>query len=124
MAEVSIIVTAYNIEGYIEQCLNSVAAQTLSDIEVLVVDDGSTDSTPQKIVEFCDADPRFLPVLLQDNSPGGVATAANTGLDRATGPPEVIDYYGFKALTTWGDERDFRWFMPRLFELLVSYPAG
>ena len=46
------------------------------------------------------------------------------GLDRATGPPEVIDYYGFKALTTWGDERDFRWFMPRLFELLVSYPAG
>src|SRR5918911_1370321 len=33
------------------------------------------------------------------------------GLDRAIGPPEVIDYYGFKALTTWGDERAFRWFM-------------
>jgi hypothetical protein len=45
-------------------------------------------------------------------------------LDRATGPPEVIDYYGFKALTTWGDERDFRWFMPRLFELFVNFPAG
>ena len=65
MAEVSIIVTAYNIERYIEQCLESVAAQTLSDIEVLVVDDGSSDATPQKIAEFCDGDPRFVPVLLR-----------------------------------------------------------
>ena len=85
MADVSIIVTAYNIEDYVEQCLDSVAAQTLSDIEVLVVDDGSTDSTPQKIVEFCADDSRFVPVLLPENSPGGVATAANAGLDRATG---------------------------------------
>ena len=86
MAELSIIVTAYNIERYIEQCLDSVAAQTLRDIEVLVVDDGSSDTTPQKIVEFCAGDQRFIPVLLPDNSPGGVATAANAGLDRATAP--------------------------------------
>jgi glycosyltransferase involved in cell wall biosynthesis len=84
VSDVSIIVTAYNIEDYIEQCLDSVAAQTLGDIEVLVVDDGSSDSTPQKIVEFCNGDERFIPVLLQENSPGGVATAANAGLDRAT----------------------------------------
>jgi len=86
VADVSIIVTAYNIEGYIEQCLDSVAAQTLGDIEVLVVDDGSTDSTPRKIADFCDGDPRFIPLLLSQNSPGGVATAANAGLDRATSP--------------------------------------
>ena len=85
MADLSIIVTAYNIEDYIEQCLHSVAAQTLSDIEVLVVDDGSTDSTPHKITAFCAGDPRFVPVLLPENSPGGVGTAANAGLDRATG---------------------------------------
>ncbi|GAA3607757.1 hypothetical protein GCM10022199_09420 [Marihabitans asiaticum] len=85
MAEVSIIVTTYNIEDYVEQSLASVAAQTLSDIEVLVVDDGSSDSTPQKIADFCAGDPRFVPVLLEENSPGGVATAANAGLDRATG---------------------------------------
>ncbi len=84
MADVSIIVTAYNIEDYIEQCLKSVAAQTLTDIEVLVVDDGSSDSTPQRIANFCAQDPRFVPVLLGENSPGGVATAANAGLDRAT----------------------------------------
>ena len=85
MAEVSIIVTTYNIEDYVEQCLESVAAQTLRDLEVLVVDDGSSDGTPQRVTEFCARDPRFVPVLLEQNSPGGVATAANAGLDRASG---------------------------------------
>ena len=86
MAEVSIIVTTYNIEDYIEQSLASVAAQTLTDIEVIVVDDGSSDSTPQIITNFCDRDPRFVPVLLGENSPGGVATPANAGLERASAP--------------------------------------
>ena len=86
MADVSIIVTAYNIEDYIDQCLESVAAQTLTDIEVLVVDDGSSDATAAKIAAFCHRDSRFIPILLAENSPGGVATAANAGLDRATAP--------------------------------------
>ena len=86
MAEVTIIVTTYNIEEYVEQCLASVAAQTLHDIEVLVVDDGSSDSTPERIRDFCARDSRFVPVLLGENSPGGVATPANVGLDRATSP--------------------------------------
>jgi glycosyltransferase involved in cell wall biosynthesis len=111
VAEVSIIVTAYNIEDYIEQCLDSVAAQTLSDIEVLVVDDGSTDSTPQKIVEFCDGDPRFVPVLLSENSPGGVATAANAGLDRVT-----ARWVGFVD----GDD----YVEPTMFERLVNAAAA
>ena len=111
MAEVSIIVTAYNIEDYIEQCLDSIAAQTLSDIEVLVVDDGSTDSTPQKIVEFCDDDPRFVTVLLPENSPGGVATAANAGLDRAT-----ARWVGFVD----GDD----YVEPTMFERLVNAAAA
>ncbi|WP_170853925.1 glycosyltransferase family 2 protein [Microlunatus flavus] len=85
MPELSIVVTTYNIEAYVEQCLESVAAQTLTDLEVLVVDDGSSDSTPAVITAFCARDPRFVPVLLPTNSPGGVATAANAGLDRATG---------------------------------------
>ena len=107
MADLSIIVTAYNIESYIEQCLDSVAAQTLGDFEVIVVDDGSTDSTPQRIAEFCDGDARFVPVLLPDNSPGGVGTAANAGLDRATAP-----WVGFVD----GDD----YIEPRMFERLVS----
>jgi glycosyltransferase involved in cell wall biosynthesis len=111
VADLSIIVTAYNIEDYIEQCLDSVAAQTLSDLEVLVVDDGSSDSTPQKIVEFCAGDPRFIPMLLPENSPGGVATAANAGLDRATAP-----WVGFVD----GDD----YVEPTMFERLVDAAAG
>ena len=111
MADLSIIVTAYNIEDYIEQCLDSVAAQTLRDLEVLVVDDGSSDSTPDKIVEFCAGDPRFIPVLLPENSPGGVATAANAGLDRATAP-----WVGFVD----GDD----YVEPTMFERLVGAAAG
>lgn len=107
MAELSIIVTAYNIENYIEQCLASVAAQTLTDIEVLVVDDGSSDSTPAKIAAFCADDPRFVPVLLEVNSPGGVATAANAGLDRASG-----EWVGFVD----GDD----YVEPTMFERLVE----
>jgi glycosyltransferase involved in cell wall biosynthesis len=111
VADLSIIVTAYNIEDYIEQCLDSVATQTLTDLEVLVVDDGSSDSTPQKIVEFCAGDPRFIPVLLPENSPGGVATAANAGLDRATAL-----WVGFVD----GDD----YVEPRMFERLVDAAAG
>jgi glycosyltransferase involved in cell wall biosynthesis len=111
VAEVSIIVTAYNIENYIEECLDSVAAQTLSDIEVLVVDDGSSDTTQAKIVEFCDADPRFVPMLLGENSPGGVATAANAGLDRAT-----ARWVGFVD----GDD----YIEPTMFERLVNAAAA
>lgn len=111
MAQLSIIVTAYNIEGYIEQCLESVAAQTFADIEVLVVDDGSSDSTPGKITQFCAGDPRFVPVLLAENSPGGVATAANAGLDRASG-----QWVGFV------DGDDF--IEPTMFERLVGAAVG
>ena len=111
MADVSIIVTAYNIDRYIEQCLESVSAQTLGDIEVLVVDDGSSDATPQKIVDFCEADPRFIPVLLAENSPGGVATAANAGLDRAT-----ARWVGFVD----GDD----YIEPTMFERLVDAAAA
>lgn len=107
MARVSIVVTSYNIESYIEQCLASVAAQTLADIEVLVVDDGSSDQTPQRIREFTSQDSRFIPVLLAENSPGGVATAANAGLERATG-----DWVGFV------DGDDF--VEPDMFERLVD----
>jgi glycosyltransferase involved in cell wall biosynthesis len=107
VTELSVIVTAYNIENYIDQCLKSVAAQTWPDLEVIVVDDGSTDSTPDKITAFCAEDPRFVPVLLGDNSPGGVATAANAGLDRATGT-----WVGFVD----GDD----YIEPTMFERLVT----
>lgn len=107
MPRLSVIVTSYNIEDYIEQCLASVVAQTLVDIEIIVVDDGSSDSTPQIIRRFAAEDPRIVPVLLKENTVGGVATAANTGLDRATAP-----YVGFVD----GDDV----YEPEMFELLLD----
>lgn len=90
MPRLSVIVTCYNVQDYIEQCLDTVCGQTLEDIEIIVVDDGSTDSTPSVIKDYADRDARIVPVLFEQNTPGGVATAANAGLDRATAP-----YVGF-----------------------------
>lgn len=90
MAELSIIVTTYNVAGYIQQCLDSLTTQTLTDIEIIVVDDGSTDDTCKIIEDCAKADARIKPILLNENSIGGVATPANVGLDAAKS-----EYVGF-----------------------------
>jgi glycosyltransferase involved in cell wall biosynthesis len=103
----SVIVTSYNIEAYIGACLDSVVGQTLADMEIIVVDDGSTDATPDIIRARAARDPRIVPVLLDQNSVGGVATAANAGMDRATG-----EYVGFAD----GDDL----YDPAMFEALLG----
>ncbi len=105
MPRVSIIVTAYNIENYIAESLTCITGQTLTDIEIIVVDDGSTDGTPGIIRDFAARDPRIRPILFAENTIGGVATAANAGMDAATG-----DFIGFAD----GDDR----YAPEMFEKL------
>ena len=78
----SIIIPAYNLEDYLSDCLQSIQAQTFDDIEVLIVDDGSTDGTGRVAQDFADRDSRFK-VLRKEN--GGVSSARNLGLDRAVG---------------------------------------
>lgn len=90
MAELSVIVTSYNIERYLAACLDSIVNQTLEDLEIIIVDDGSSDSSPQIITEYAERDSRIIPILLGDNSIGEVATAANAGLEVASAP-----YVGF-----------------------------
>ena len=90
MPAVSVIVTSYNIERYLGECLDSLLAQTLQDLEIIVVDDGSTDSSPEIVKRYAARDPRIRPVLLPDNSPGAVGTPSNAGLELATAP-----YVGF-----------------------------
>lgn len=82
MPKVSVIIPTYNIEKHIRQCLDSVLNQTVKDIEVICVDDGSTDSTPKILKEYECADNR-LKVYCQKNS--GPGAARNTGLDKACG---------------------------------------
>jgi len=80
--KVSVIIPVYNVEKYLRQCLESVANQSLREIEVICVDDGSTDSSYQIISEFAEKDSRFIAVK-QENS--GAGAARNNCLHRAKG---------------------------------------
>lgn len=79
---VSIIIPAYNVEMYIRECLDSALGQTFTDLEVIVVDDGSTDSTPEIIHGYAERDSRVR-VLRRPN--GGLPIARNPGLEMARG---------------------------------------
>lgn len=87
LVEVSIIIPAYNIAPYIGKCLESVLVQTLKNIEVIVVDDGSNDNTAEVIRTYADSDKR---VRLLQKVNGGVTSARLTGIQAAAG-----EYIGF-----------------------------
>ena len=65
--KVSVLVPVYNVERYLRQCLDSVLAQTLKDIEVVCVNDGSTDSSPAILKEYASKDSR-IKIINQKNS--------------------------------------------------------
>lgn len=79
---VSIIVAAYNIEDYIERCLNSIINQSFKDLEIIVVNDGSTDKTLEKIQKIADIDRR---IIIIDKENGGVNSARDIGLRKSLG---------------------------------------
>jgi glycosyltransferase involved in cell wall biosynthesis len=87
MDKISIIIPAFNIEKYISRCLDSVISQTYSNLEIIVVNDGSTDDTGKIIDEYASGDNRII-VVHKENA--GVSSARNRGLEKATG-----DYIGF-----------------------------
>jgi glycosyltransferase involved in cell wall biosynthesis len=72
MPKVSVIVPIYNNEKYLEQCLNSICSQTLEDIEIILVNDGSTDSSPAICDKFAQKDNR-IKVIHKENAGLGVA---------------------------------------------------
>lgn len=82
MSEISVIITAYNAEKYIKECIISVISQTFVDYEVIVINDGSTDYTEQIIHDFLSNDKRIF-YHYQENQ--GVAAARNLGLKKAQG---------------------------------------
>ena len=82
MARISVVVPIYNVEPYLSDCLESLARQTFRDLEVVMVDDGSTDRSPELARAFADRDARFR-LLTQPN--GGLGKARNTGTDAASG---------------------------------------
>ena len=82
MSFVSIIVPVYNVEPYLDHCVQSIAEQTYKDLEIILVDDGSKDHCPAMCDAWGQKDPR-IKVIHKPN--GGVSDARNRGLDIATG---------------------------------------
>ena len=82
MAKISIIVPVYNTAKYLERCVDSIVAQTYTDWELLLIDDGSTDNSGTICDSYAASDPR-IQAFHKPN--GGLTSARNHGLERATG---------------------------------------
>lgn len=93
MTKVTIIVPVYNVEKYLDRCMQSLINQTLKDIEIVLVDDGSPDNCPRLCDEYANRDSR-IKVVHKKN--GGLGMACNSGLEVATG-----EYVAFCDSDDW-----------------------
>ena len=93
LPKVSVIVPMYNVEDYLDECVQSIRLQTLSDIEIILVDDGSPDRCGEMADEYAKFDARIKVV---HRSNGGLGPARNSGLEIATG-----EYIGFVDSDDW-----------------------
>ena len=108
---ISIIVPVYNVEAYIEQCLDSLMNQTYRNLEIILIDDGSTDNSG-KICEAYEKKDCRIKYFYQTNM--GVGAARNKGIDFAAGK-----YIGFVDPDDYCDLEMFR----SLYQLIVEYKA-
>ena len=82
MTKLSVIIPVYNVEEYLNECLDSITNQTLEGIEIICIDDGSTDNSPNLLKEYQKKDQR-IKIITKEN--GGQATARNLGIKEAHG---------------------------------------
>lgn len=94
--KISVIIPVYNSEKYIGRCLNSIVNQSYKNIEIIVVDDCSTDKTSDIVQNLCATDNRIIHIKLDKNA--GVGNARNIGIQAATGK-----YIGFVDSDDWVD---------------------
>lgn len=101
---ISVIVPVYNVERYVKKCLDSILAQTIENIEIIVVDDGSTDTSGVICDEYAKRDNR---IHVYHKTNGGLSSARNYGIERATGR-----YFGFVDSDDYID--------PDMYEVLLN----
>jgi len=82
MPKVSVLVPIYGVEKFLKEALDSVLKQTMTDIEIILVDDGSKDACPQIVDEYAQKDSRIIAIHKEN---GGYGSAMNVGLAKATG---------------------------------------
>lgn len=108
---ISIIVPVYNVEKYVQQCIESILNQTYKQIEVILVDDGSLDRSSVICEEYAFMDPR-VKVIHKEN--GGLSSARNVGLDKAKGK-----FIGFVDSDDWIDNNMYE----SMLHLALTYQA-
>lgn len=102
---ISIIVPVYNVEIYLNECLKSICNQTKKELEIILINDGSTDNSPFICEAFANKDTRIIVIHHQTSL--GVSAARNTGIKKATG-----EFIGFV------DSDD--WILPDMYENLEN----
>jgi glycosyltransferase involved in cell wall biosynthesis len=102
--KVSVIVPIYNTASYLKKCLQSISGQTYTNLEIICINDGSTDGSGIIADSFSEIDARFI-VIHKEN--GGESSARNVGLESATG-----DYFTFVDCDDWIE--------PKMYERLVE----
>ncbi|MDR3117129.1 MAG: glycosyltransferase [Puniceicoccales bacterium] len=102
--KVSVVVPIYNTEKYLRQCLDSIVGQTLRDLEIILVDDGSTDGSAAIVDEYAKKDRRIVAIHQRN---GGMGKAYNSGIARAGG-----EYIGLVESDDWIE--------PDMYELLYA----
>lgn len=111
MSLISVIIPAYNVEKYLSRCLDSVLAQSHKELEVILIDDGSTDATPAICDEYAGRDGRIKTVHKQN---AGVAAARNDALDLASG-----DMFAFAD----ADDHYEPDMLKNLYDAMIAYDA-
>lgn len=112
MKKISVVVPVYKVEEYLERCVRSLICQTYTNLEIILVDDGSPDRSGQMCDAFAQQDPRIR-VIHKKN--GGLSDARNAGIEAATGA-----YIAFVDSDDWYDPT----MLQTLYRLCEEYGAG
>lgn len=113
MIKVSVIIPVYNAEKYLKECLDSVINQTLKEIEIICINDCSTDSSLKILEEYAKKDNR-IKIFNTEKSSGGPATGRNIGIEKSIG-----EYIGFIDNDDYIDKR----FYEELYKTAKKYDA-
>ncbi len=110
MVEISVIIPAYNAIDYLDEALDSIINQSFKDLEIICVDDGSTDTTLERLEYYASKDSRIQVYTQENQGPGG---ASNTGLSKAKGKyvyfmdaDDILDLNALEELYNIMEEKD------------------
>ena len=96
MPAISVVVPVFNTDKWLDRCLDSVRSQSFSDLEILCIDDGSLDGTPEILSRHASEDPRIRVITFPENH--GVPYARNVAMEEASG-----EYLYFMDSDDWID---------------------